>query len=83
MIGSVKSMPLRFILIQMDGFGDSRINEHIEDHFLTDDSKTLFMVDVKRLPEAEKLLGRNCSFYIDGGVSEMDMEFILSNMIRK
>ena len=62
------------------GFGDEKINEYIEHDFLTDDSKTLFIVDVKRLPEAEKLLARNCSFYIDGGVSEMDMEFILSNM---
>jgi hypothetical protein len=62
------------------GFGDSKINEYIEEHFLTDDSKTLFIVDVKPPAAAEKFLGRDSSFYLPGGVTEMDVEFILNDM---
>ena len=63
------------------GFGDSKINDYIQDHFLTNDSKTLFVVGNKRRPPgAEKFFGRDRSFYLDRGVSEMDKEFILEKM---
>jgi hypothetical protein len=63
------------------GFGDEKINEDIECDFLTDDAKTLFVVGYRdRPPGAERFLARNCSFYLDSGVSRMDMEFILNNM---
>jgi hypothetical protein len=59
-------------------FGDSKINEYIGDHFLTDASKTLFVVDVN--PPKVKLPARCRSFYRPGGVAKMDIEFILNNM---
>ena len=57
----------------------------IERDFITDDSKTLFIVDnkddVKQLAaKAQKLLERRTSFYLEDGVSGMDTEFILENM---
>jgi hypothetical protein len=60
------------------GFGDSGINDFIERDFLTDDSKTLFVVDVN--PPKVKLPTRCRSFYRPGGVAKMDKEFILNNM---
>jgi len=60
------------------GFGDSKINDYVEKQFLTNDSKTLFVVDVKT-PKV-KLPALCRSFYLDGGVSEMDTEFILEDM---
>jgi hypothetical protein len=63
------------------GFGDSGINKYIERDFVTNDSKTLFVVGNKRRPPAaEKFLARDRSFYLDGGVAKMDTEFILSNI---
>jgi len=63
------------------GFGDSRINEYMVDCFLTNDSKTLFVVGNKRRPPgAEALLARKYSFYLDSGVSAMDTDFILDKM---
>ena len=50
----------------------------MERDFLTNDSKVLFIVDVK--PPKVKLPARCRSFYLDGGVSKMDREFILTNM---
>jgi hypothetical protein len=63
------------------GFGDEKINEFIELDFLTDDSKTLFVVGNKRRPPAaEALLARKYSLYLDGGVSAMDTDLILDKM---
>ncbi len=66
------------------GFGDDKINEFIERDFLTDDMKTLFVVDRADEKElaatAQKLLDRKSSFYSDGGVSEMDKGFIIEKM---
>lgn len=60
------------------GFSDPRINKFIQDDFLTDDSKTLFIIDVRK-PDT-LFLTRNNVFFVDGGVSEMNMEFILDHM---
>ena len=60
------------------GFSDQRINKFIQDDFLTDDSKTLFIVDVKK-PDT-LFLKRNKVFFIGGGVSGMNTEFILDHM---
>ena len=60
------------------GFSDPRINQFIQNSFLTDDLKTLFVVDVRE-PDTP-FLTRNNVFYMDGGVSEMNTKFILDHM---
>jgi hypothetical protein len=60
------------------GFGDPRINKFIHHDFLTDDSKTLVVVDVRKADTP--LLTRNNVFFVGGGVSEMNIEFILDHM---
>ncbi len=60
------------------GFGDSRINHFIESSFREDDSKTLFIVDIK--PPSIGLLERSNTFFVNGGVAGMDTDFILSHM---
>lgn len=60
------------------GFSDTRINQFIEDSFLTDDSKTLFVVDVRK-PDTP-FLTRNNVFFVSRGVSEMNIKSILDHM---
>ncbi|MBW2324246.1 MAG: SIR2 family protein [Deltaproteobacteria bacterium] len=60
------------------GFSDPRINQFIQDGFLTDDSKTLFVVDVRK-PDTP-FLTRNNVFFVGGGVSGMNTKLILENM---
>ena len=60
------------------GFSDPRINQFLEGSFLTNDSKTLFIVDIRK-PSTDFLMCDNV-FFVDGGVSEMDTGFILSHM---
>lgn len=60
------------------GFSDPRINQFLQGSFLTDDSKTLFVVDIRK--PATDFLMRDNVFFVDGGVSEMDTGFILSHM---
>ena len=61
------------------GFNDPRINEFIQDDFLSDDSKTLFVVDIRK-PDTF-FLKRNKTFFVGGGVSEMNTKFIFDHMI--
>lgn len=58
------------------GFGDSRINEYI-DNFLKLKNKIMFIVDIKE-PNMQYLQRRGVHF-VDGGVSGMDMQYILKN----
>jgi len=60
------------------GFNDLGINQFIQDNFLTDDSKTLFIVDVRK-PDTPFFTCNNV-FFVGGGVSEMDTKFILGQM---
>jgi len=58
------------------GFNDIGINQFIQDSFLTDNSKTLFVIDVKK-PDTPFLTHNNVLF-VEGGVSKMNTERILS-----
>ena len=57
------------------GFGDSRINEYI-DNFFGAASKKMFIVDIN--PPDTQYLQRDDVHYIGGGVSGMDIQAILS-----
>jgi hypothetical protein len=61
------------------GFGDSIINKHIDKFFATM-NKTMFIVDVKE-PNTEHLKSDEVHF-VNGGVSEMDIDYILKNWRR-
>ena len=56
------------------GFGDIRINRYLEECFLYDSSKEMFIVDLVR--PSTPLLGRSNVHFIEGGVSGMDYELI-------
>jgi len=60
------------------GFIDLGINQFIQGSFLTDDSKTLFVVDVSK-PDTAFFADDNV-FFVSGGVSKMDTKFILGQM---
>jgi len=60
------------------GFNDPRINEFMQSSFLADNSKTLFVVDVRK-PDMPFLAEDN-RFFVGGGVSQMDTESILGQM---
>lgn len=59
------------------GFGDVKINEFI-DKFSSDDQKVIFIVGIEK-PQTDLLQHTNVHF-LDGGVSGMDKEYILSNI---
>lgn len=60
------------------GFNDKVINQLIQDNLLKNDSKTMFVVDVRK-PDITFLI-RNNVFFVDGGVSKMNTKFILAHM---
>ncbi|MCI0330016.1 MAG: SIR2 family protein [candidate division Zixibacteria bacterium] len=60
------------------GFGDLRINNYIEENFLTDSDKVMFVVDIER-PENAYLDRPNVHF-IEGGVSGMNTKTILERI---
>lgn len=61
------------------GFSDPRINEFIQRSIpMRDNKKNLFVVDVRK-PDMPFLADDN-TFFVGGGVSQMDTEFILRQM---
>ncbi len=60
------------------GFGDNRINEHIEKYFLSNEGKPVFIVDVKR-PDWAHMDSARVHFDAKG-VSGMDIDTITSNL---
>lgn len=60
------------------GFGDQRINQYIENVFLTQQHKQMFIADVRE-PETGSLRRENV-YYVKGGVVDMDIEFILNRV---
>jgi hypothetical protein len=61
------------------GFADSRINEYLENYFLADSSKVMFIVDIRK-PDIEFINNSNVH-YIGGGVTDMDYKKIVKNMV--
>jgi hypothetical protein len=60
------------------GFCDSRINQYLEDYFITDKSKAMFVVDIKA-PSTD-LHKRNNVHLVNDGVTKMNIGFILDHM---
>ncbi len=60
------------------GFTDEKINEYIQNNFLTNESKTLFVVGNSQ-PSTD-LLSRDNVFFMSGGVSGLDGNLIMSKM---
>ena len=63
------------------GFKDSRINDYIETHFLSCPHKPVFVVGNKEQPTWQHFESKRVHF-LGGGVSAMDIDFILKNMPR-
>jgi len=61
------------------GFGDPRINDYIEQQFLSDPHKPVFVVGNERRPVWEHF-GSEHVHFLSGGISAMDIEFILKNI---
>ena len=61
------------------GFADSRINRYLEDCFLNDPSKVMFIVDLVR--PATEFLNRVNVHFVGGGVSGMNNDVILQKMV--
>lgn len=61
------------------GFRDLRINKYLEENFLADANKVMFVVDIER-PERGYFDRPNVHF-IEGGVSDMNIEFIRERII--
>ena len=68
-----------YLIIIGYGFGDSKINEIIEENFNLDDKKKIFIIDIKK-PHI-KWFESSLVYYIDGGVVDMDISKILSHII--
>jgi hypothetical protein len=60
------------------GFADTIINHYIENVFLAEQHKKIFIVDIKE-PSTELLKKENV-YYIGGGVISMDTRSILNNL---
>lgn len=72
-------MQSRALVVIGYGFADSRINQYLKESFLDDLSKVMFIVDVVR-PATEFLDRANVRF-IEGGVSGMNINMILQNVV--
>ncbi len=60
------------------GFRDTRINEYIKDFFCNSVNRPLFVVDVEK-PSTD-CLDRDNSYFLDGGVSKIDVKSIIDKM---
>jgi hypothetical protein len=62
------------------GFGDSRINTYLDQHYFRDLSKVMFIVDVTR--QSTVYLNHPNTYFIEGGVTAINPEFVLDKIKR-
>ena len=60
------------------GFGDSRISSYMEEHFLNDPGKVMFVIDIKK--PSVHCCDRDNVHFLPGGISRIDRNFISKNL---